>query len=663
MDLTCLDRGLFHHAENLTTAWFKPGTGHIATLTQIAASPTGRHAAAAAQICDRLEGLPTTRLAMIDLKSGDMDVLTHGPHSDSSPVWSPDGHTIAFLSDRNEAGLNHLRLFDVRDRTDRATASVDGFVESIEWSADGRSILLGVAGYGSDVAGTQGARAVGRDDRPGRASWTPDVDGAPEATPWRSAWVYDVETDTARQVSPAGINVWQAVWAGSRSIAAICSDQPEETWWYCADVRVIGVDDGKVSTVYRPQDQLGWLTASPLGHRLAVIEAICSDRNIVTGDLRLIDLEYSQVTRPSIDNGDVVQTFWRDEQQLLFLAVDGPATSIGLLDSATGKSRQLWHDVERTPSGALRPEISPLGSRPDDVLFLCESFFIAPTLVALQGGQERQIRRFGSAAVDATVQALGFARDFRWVAADGLEVHGWLVTPPGTGPFPVIMQIHGGPIWTKWPRYLGAFSLEQMALSAGYALFQPNARGSGGRGQDFAHHVVGDMGGADTQDHLSGLDALEKEGIIDAKRIGVMGCSYGGFMTSWLVTQDQRFAAAIPVSPITDWVSEHLTCNIESFCRAFLKDPMSDPLGQYFTRSPVHFVDRVRTPTLHVCGALDKITPPGQALEFHSAMRASGIESVLVTYPEEGHDITNMPAIFDFNARAIAWFLKHMPAK
>ena len=83
MDVAFLDRGLFKHAESLAEAWFKPGAIHIATLTQIAASPDGKRAAAAAQICDKLEGTPTTRLAVVDIASGDIDVLTHGTHSDS----------------------------------------------------------------------------------------------------------------------------------------------------------------------------------------------------------------------------------------------------------------------------------------------------------------------------------------------------------------------------------------------------------------------------------------------------------------------------------------------------------------------------------------------------------------------------------------------------
>ena len=175
--------------------------------------------------------------------------------------------------------------------------------------------------------------------------------------------------------------------------------------------------------------------------------------------------------------------------------------------------------------------------------------------------------------------------------------------------------------------------------------------------------VFGDMGGRDTHDYLSGLDALESAGVIDAARIGVMGGSYGGYISAWLITQDQRFAAAVPIAPVTNWVSQHLTCNVSSFCKLFLSDKLSDPLGQYYTRSPIHYADKVKTPTLLVCGALDKITPAGQALEFHRALQESAhVESVLLTYPHEGHGISSMPAIFDFTARVMYWFGKHMPS-
>lgn len=662
------DTPLFEQARGYTRAWLRPGSGLAATIGQVMVSPDGRRAVAAAYICDALEGLATrdggstTRIALVDLASGDLEVLTHGPRSDSAPRWSPDGQTIAYLSDREQAYINRLRLFDLESRTDRDTPDVDGFVEAIQWSADGRTILLSVAGYGSDLAGAQGAISVDRAPDAAQPDWTPVIEGLPEAAAWRSAWLYDVAAGTARRVTPPGVTIWQAAWCGPDHIAAICSDQPEETWWYTADLRLIPVDGGAARRLFRPSDQLGWLAVSPSGRTIAVAEAVCSDRNIVAGDLRVIDAASGAVARPATLGADVVQLHWRNDDQLLFVGARGPGTVVGLLDRETGESSALWQGEERTPSGGMFPEVAPLGRDPANFVFLTESFFEPPTLFAVEGGREREIRRFGSPEVDAAVRPLGTARDFQWVAPDGLDIHGWLVTPPGPGPHPLIVQVHGGPVWYWRPMYIGRSAFAQMALAAGYALFHPNPRGSSGRGQLFARHVFGDMGGADTYDYISGCDALEDAGIADPARIGLTGASYGGYISNWLITQDQRFAAAVPVAPISNWVSLHFTCNVPSFCETFLADRVSNPTGKYFEHSPVHHAGRARTPTLQICGALDHITPPTQALEFHRALRGHGIESVLATYPHEGHGVRTMPAVFDFNARVMAWFLKHMPA-
>lgn len=659
------NHALFKKAEELTKAWLRPGSGEVSSLGQLMASPDGTRAVATAVVCEKLEGVPSSRIALVDLGSGDLEIITEGPRSDSSPKWSPDGGLIAFLSDREQAYVNRLRIFDVESRTDRATPPVEGFVESAAWSSDGQSLLLGVAGFGSDLAGAQGAFSVNLDsEAEAQPAWTPAIEGAPEATPWRSLWIYDVAADTARRITRPGLNVWQASWAGPDHIAAICSDNPEETWWYTADVRLIAIADGSVRTLFTPEDQLNCVIATPSGKTLAVIEAVCSDRNIVAGDVRLIDIVHGTVSKPATFGADVTQLIWRDEDNLLFIAAQGPESVVGLLDRQTEAARELWRDSLRQPFGSIFPEIAPLGSKPEDILFLAESFVDVPTLIALGNGTERTIRRFGTPEVDAAVKALGASvRDFSWTAPDGLTIHGWLITPKGPGPHPVIMQVHGGPVWYTRPIYVGRSALQQIALDAGYALFQPNPRGSSGRGQEFARLVFGDMGGGDTYDYLSGLDALQKEGIADPRRIGVTGGSYGGYVSSWLITQDQRFAAAVPVAPVTNWVSEHLTCNVPTFCEMFLDDKLSDPQGKYFTRSPIHFADRVNTPTLHICGALDKITPAGQALEFHRAVRGcTEVESVLLTYPLEGHGVRTMPALFDYTARAMSWFEKHMPA-
>jgi len=201
-----------------------------------------------------------------------------------------------------------------------------------------------------------------------------------------------------------------------------------------------------------------------------------------------------------------------------------------------------------------------------------------------------------------------------------------------------------------------------MLLKHGYAVFCPNPRGSTGRGQDFIRHVVGDMGGADAHDCLSGLDYLVRQGLADPKRLGITGVSYGGFMTAWLITQDSRFAAAVPVAPITNQVTEHLISNIPHFVSLFLADSFSNLAGKYFQRSPIVHARKVKTPTLNICGALDRCTPPEEAVQFHNALLETGARSALVTYPEEGHGIRKFPAVIDFTARVVSWFEEHMPA-
>jgi dipeptidyl aminopeptidase/acylaminoacyl peptidase len=259
----------FIEAQQLTSAWLRPGSGEASSLSQLMASPDGATAVATAVVCEALQGHPSTRIALVDLASGGVELLTRGSGSDSSPKWSPDGSSIAFLSDREQAHVNRLRILDINSRAERASPQIDGFVESLEWSADGQFVLLCVAGFGSDLAGAQGAVAVSREcDADTQADWTPTVEGAPEASPWRSAWVYDVATQSARQVTLPGVHVWQASWAGPDHIVAICSEQPEETWWYTADVRLIAVEDGDFRSLFKPDDQLNCVVASPSATRL-----------------------------------------------------------------------------------------------------------------------------------------------------------------------------------------------------------------------------------------------------------------------------------------------------------------------------------------------------------------------------------------------------------
>jgi dipeptidyl aminopeptidase/acylaminoacyl peptidase len=209
--------------------------------------------------------------------------------------------------------------------------------------------------------------------------------------------------------------------------------------------------------------------------------------------------------------------------------------------------------------------------------------------------------------------------------------------------------------------WVGRSRLWPVALQRGYAVFLPNPRGSAGWGQPFIEEVYGDLGGADTTDILSGIDHVLASFDLDASRIGVTGGSYGGYMTYVLITRDERFAAAVALAPISDYFAAHWTCNIPEFIRRFLADEPENALGRYRDRSPLHDVARCRTPTLHGVGSLDRCAPPTQGEFFHRAMLEHGnAESVLVTYPEEGHGVASFPAIIDYLSRIFDWFDRHL---
>lgn len=654
------DTPLYGEAETLYRMLRQPGTGQICDASQVHVSPDGQRAVFAGTQMDSLEGVLKTRICQVDLDSGDTRVLTFGPNTDRLPKFSPDGRQIAFLSDRHKAGDFQLHFLDASTGAARAAAFVDGWVEYLHWSPDGTRILLGVAGHGADVAGGQGAVATKRaaEQLP---SWMPMIEIGDEDYRWRRAWVYELATGRVRQVSKAETNVWEAVWSGNDSLAIVASPSPGEGVWYTARLYIVDVQSGEEREVYAPKDQLGYPAASPSGRRLSIVEAVCSDRWVVAGEIRLIDTASGKVRHLDTRGVDVSCAEWRSENHLLLAGHRGFETVVALYDASSETLTEVWASNELTTGGFL-VSVAGLGADGDGVL-VGESYTRAPEIAAIRRGAYRAVRSFDLGYADH-VSPLGTAERVSWSAPDGLEIQGWLLRPRGPGPHPLVMSIHGGPVYHWRPRWPGRNAIgvaDLLLLKRGYAVFYPNPRGSSGRGQDFVRHVLGDMGGADTHDYLSGLDHLVARGIADPKRLGVTGGSYGGFMTSWLITQDSRFAAAVPIAPVINHVTEHLISNIPHFVKLFLADSYINPTGKYFQRSPLMHAHKAKTPTLNICGALDRCTPPEEAVQFHNALLENGVKSVLVIYPEEGHGVRKLPAAIDFVCRIVGWFETHIP--
>lgn len=647
---------LYREAEAIHSTFRRPGTGQISDAGEVHASPDGKYAVFAGSVMDRLEGGPPTRVCMTDLRTGETRLVTFGPNTDRLPKFSPDGRLVAFLSDRHKEGDFQLYLLDMSSGAARATPRVEvGWVEYLHWSPDGKRVLLGVAGHGADIAGGQGAITSKRVAE-ALPSWTPAVDTGDGSYRWRSAWIYELETDRVRQVSHALENLWEVVWCGDNALAAVMSAGPAEGLWYTATLQIVDIALGSRREIYKPKDQLGAPAASPSGEHLAIIEAVCSDRWVVAGELLIIERNSGNARRIDTRGVDISCIEWRSERQLLVAGHRGFETVVGLCDSADGRFTEVWCSKDIT-AGGFYAAASGLTHGGDCVL-VGRGFLRPPEIAVIRRGEYQSVKSF-DLGYGEQVQCIDTVERVTWEAPDDLEIQGWLLLPKDKGPHPLIMNVHGGPVWHSRP--VGVSCPLLMLLRKRYAVFFPNPRGSSGRGKEFVRRVYGDMGGGDARDLLSGLDALVDRGVADPKRLGVTGGSYGGFMTSWLITQDTRFAAAVPVAPHNNQVSQHLLSNLPHFMALLLEDRYDNPGGRYFERSPIMHAHKVRTPTLNICGALDRCTPPEEAVQFHNALLQNGVKSALVSYPEEGHGVRRLPAAIDYAARVVSWFQEHMP--
>ncbi len=579
--------------------------------------------------------------------------MTDGP-DDACPRWSPDGRRLTFTSTR---GVGTFALYELDLATGGAQplATPPGTVEDHAWSPDGSRILVLVAAPGAEQADALGSGRLGGDDD--GPTWLPDVSSSADAgTLGRSLHLIDVASGTMRPAWPGGQNVWEAAWCGDDAIVAVTSEDEGEDGWYDASLVLVDLASGRSRVLRETEVQLGWACGNASGSCVAVVEAVCSDRLLVAGDLLLIDPGTGATRTVDTLGVDVSSLAWRDGERLLATGLRGVRPVALDVDTTAGRARELWTGT--CTEDEYRPSAAPLGHGDALATVVC-AWDRAPVLAVIQAGAERVLADSDHPGWQAIRAITGERRLIRWTAPDGLEIEGFLTLPHGEAPYPTILYVHGGPVYAFQDR---PPTLPEIALvDAGYAVFAPNPRGSFGRGQEFAARVVGDMGGADNDDYLSGLDQLVRDGIADPTRIGITGTSYGGFMACWLPACDARFAAAVAISPVTDWYSEHFGSNLRAWVERFLEGEPS-PGGQHSSRSPVLRPEGMRTPTLLTAGLHDDATPPGQAIEFHRRLRDRGIPTDLVLYPEEGHGVHSYPAMFDLVARTLDWFDRYLVA-
>ena len=652
---------LYQEVEEHFRKVYEPGFGRVTEPSDPRPSPDGRWVAFTGSIWEKLEGTAKTRICLGAAPSGAAGgvgatkEVSSGPEHDAGPRWSPEGSRLTFLSDRREKG--RMQLFSLSAGgfgEAEALPEIDGTIEDHAWSPDGSRILVRTAGMHADGAGADGSGSLESDrDLP---DWVPAVDSWEDRQVWRRLWVVDVASGEVRLLSREGLNVWEADWCGDDAVVAVASEDPGESAWYDSPLVLIDMATGADRVIATSDVQFGLPVGSLDGTRVAAVEAPCSDRQLVSGRAVVIDVATDARRAIEIEDADVTWLGWRANGGLAYTMLRRGDTVFGEIDAGTGERTERWSTSESV--GSWAPYAAVVGE--DGFAFVRQGFDRPAEVAIVQDGADRTVASFRHQGHDHARGLVGRAERLTWRAPDGLEIDGFVLAPAGDGPHPLILYVHGGPVWS----YAEWFPRPYLAwlVSRGFAILMPNPRGSTGRGRGFLEAVIGDMGGGDAHDDLAGVDALIERGIADPDRIAVTGGSYGGYMSCWLPVVDQRFKAAVAMSPVTDFYSEHWNSNIGAWDTWFLGGEPQDGTAQYQERSPVFFADRVRTPTFLTAGTEDRCTPPGQAIEFYRALRANGVPAEVAIYPGEGHGVRKLPAFLDLVTRSTAWFERFMPA-
>jgi dipeptidyl aminopeptidase/acylaminoacyl peptidase len=603
-----------------------------------------------------------TDLWLADAASGERHLLTLAAKSSNDAKWSPDGRSIAFLSDRvgvlpgSPAGKRQLYVMPADGGEAQQMTKLEAGVTGYEWAPDSQRIALAAEAPEpkamKDRKESFGDYHVIHADYAQVHLWVlalPRTDAA-----GRTPAVSEPKLLTAGEAFSAGGFSWSP--DGMR-IAFSAQRDPDLISGFSSDIYTVGVGDGTVKKIVDtdgPDTDPKW---SPDGTQIAFVTAN-GDKNFFYTNKRIavVDAQGGTPKVLTLDFDEDPNVLRWGPEGIYFSALQKTASGLFLLIPSSGKVIKVaspgstiarafsfskdWKKVAYAGSGANEyTEIyaGGVGEKPVQLTQMSE-----------------QLRGFATAKREVVA----------WKSGDGTTVEGILIEPVDFDPakkYPLLVVIHGGPTGVDTPaiaadRY---YPVERW-VAKGALVLKPNYRGSAGYGEKFRSLNVRNLGVGDYADVISGVDSLIAKGFVDKDRVGAMGWSEGGYISAFITTSSDRFKAVSVGAGISDWMTYYANTDITPFTRQYLQaTPWDDP-EVYRRTSPISYIKTAKTPTLIQQGSADKRVPVADSFELRQALEDRGVPVKMVLYDGFGHPI-NKPkqqrAVMEENENWFAHYL------